>query len=202
MDTQPRMTVTGFLEDAPRLTDDTPYLTDDAGAGGRALAFRIVHSPTDDPMAEAILPCLLPGCVLREESLADLYPAGTPVRATGLLIAEENRLLLVVAELEDLGAEPMPPGGQVLDIRTEGDLILATFQCEDDCAWTSVWRPDGTYVGAASKDNDLALLLALAKQTPAPEAPQPPAEPRQRQPRIRGSRPRHAVRAFKRRRNR
>ncbi|MFC1428543.1 hypothetical protein ACEZCY_35815 [Streptacidiphilus sp. N1-12] len=183
------VTLTGFLEDTPRTT----Y----TGAGTLSLAFRLVHSPSDDRTTEAVLPCVYFGVMAdaTDETIADLFPAGAQIQITGEVAVLDDTVLVFVTHLENLGPEEaLPEQVQVLDVRTEGTTTIAQVRVGDSPAtWWCVWQQDGTFLASTNSEQWVPSIRALAT---------PPTRRIPRQERVHrtpgtGSR---SVEAFKRRR--
>jgi hypothetical protein len=183
------VTLTGVLEDTPRTTS--------TGAGTVSLAFRLVHSPSDDRQKEAVLPCVYFGIMAEatQDTIADLFPAGALVQITGHVAVVDDAVLVFVTHLETLGPEEdLPEQVEVLDIRTEGTTTIAQIRVGDSpCTWWCVWQQDGTWLASTNSEQWVPSIRALA----APAARRIPRQERVHRTPGTGSR---SVEAFKRRR--
>lgn len=145
------ITLTGYVAGPP----------DIAATGDTALEirFQLVHSPTDDAVDDATLPCVLDADSPRADAEAFFVP-GAPIRVTGLLRLPEQpggRIVLEVTDVEEDGEDE-----DVTDL-TEQDLQLPVVasivggKCVLECTradGTAVWHviapSNGTAVTAAN----------------------------------------------------
>lgn len=93
------LTLSGFV------TADAD-ITEDAFTRSLRVRFTLAHSPTDDLVDDAVLPCVLIDGVSSREDVAAFLFAGAPVVVTGRLRLPDQaggRLLLEVTDLEEDG---------------------------------------------------------------------------------------------------
>jgi hypothetical protein len=161
--TPPPVTLAGFLEDTPTVAESAPE------TGQFTLRFRLVCSPGDDDLGEAVLPCVLTNTLVSPEAAAQCFPAGAPVEVTGHLHLHGDQVLFDLDTLDCLdGPEhPLPDSVEIHEIEFTDGIAVAhsTSHTTVDgdstsTSWFSAWTAQGVWLTEANRRDLLHIDAA------------------------------------------